>query len=189
MGTTMEQVKAFMDKHEFKYRVDDERSVLLTGFATENYKDADGEHHLRVVIKLDEDGEYLALFVPKTYVCRPDHPSARAVLETAARMHWSRKLICWEYDHHDGEVRACVHLPLEDSLLTHRQFHRCLHGLIDLVDTSYAQFGHALDTGTCLDTDAAESLDPAAPPAGKPRRRPGRKPGPTPAPADIGLGE
>lgn len=189
MGTTIEQVKAFMDEVEFKYRIDDERSVLITGFGTQEYKDADGAHHLRVVIKVDEDGEYLALFVPKTYVCRPDHPSAKAVLETAVRMHWSYKLICWEYDHRDGEVRACVHLPLEDSLLTPRQFHRCLHGLIDLVDKSYGQFTHALNTGTCLDTDAAEAPVPAPPTAGKARRRPGRKPVTAPAPADLGLGE
>jgi hypothetical protein len=185
----MDQVKAFMDENAFKYRVDEDRNVLISGFVTEEYKDEDGEHHLRVVIRVDEGGEYLSFFAPKTYVCRPGHASVRAVLETAARMHWCRKLICWEYDHRDGEFRASVNLPLEDSLLTHQQFHRCLHGLIDLVDKSYAQFKHALDTGTCLDSDPDEARNPAAPTAGKGRRRVARKPGPMPVTADIGLGE
>ena len=187
----MEQVKACMDEMGFKYHIDAERSVLGSGFVTENYKDEDGEHHLRVVIRLDEDGEYLALFAPKTYVCRPDHPSARAVFETAARMQYCRKLICWEYDPRDGEVRASVSLPLEDSQLTSRQFHRCLHGLISLVDDSYGQFRHALETGTCLDGDPglkADRRSPAPASAGAhPRPRSGNRRRATPT--AIGLAE
>ncbi len=44
------------------------------------------------------------------------------------------KLLRFEYDPTDGEVRAAIELPLEDAPLTERLFDRCLSGLIQLVD-------------------------------------------------------
>jgi hypothetical protein len=47
---------------------------------------------------------------------------------------WETKMLQWEYDPSDGEIRAIIEFPLEDSILTEKQFNRCLHGLIQLVD-------------------------------------------------------
>jgi hypothetical protein len=43
-------------------------------------------------------------------------------------------MLQWEYDPSDGEIRAIIEFPLEDALLTERQFNRCLYSLVQLVD-------------------------------------------------------
>jgi hypothetical protein len=43
-------------------------------------------------------------------------------------------MLQWEYDPSDGEIRAIIEFPLEDSILTEKQFYRCLSGLIQIVD-------------------------------------------------------
>jgi hypothetical protein len=43
-------------------------------------------------------------------------------------------MLQWEYDPSDGEIRAIIEFPLEDSTLTERQFNRCLYSLVELVD-------------------------------------------------------
>ena len=43
-------------------------------------------------------------------------------------------MLRYEYDPTDGEIRASIELPLEDAILTERQFNRCLSALIQLVD-------------------------------------------------------
>ncbi len=44
-------------------------------------------------------------------------------------------MLQWEYDPSDGEIRAIIEFPLEDSILTEKQFNRCLSGLIQIVDS------------------------------------------------------
>lgn len=43
-------------------------------------------------------------------------------------------MLQWEYDPSDGEIRAIIEFPLEDAILTERQFNRCLDSLVELVD-------------------------------------------------------
>jgi hypothetical protein len=47
---------------------------------------------------------------------------------------WETKMLQWEYDPNDGEIRAIIEFPLEDSSLTEKQFNRCLSGLIQIID-------------------------------------------------------
>ena len=44
------------------------------------------------------------------------------------------KLLRFEYDPVDGEVRASIELPIEDGTITFKQFQRCLLGLVQLID-------------------------------------------------------
>ncbi|MBE9013288.1 hypothetical protein IQ250_24120, partial [Pseudanabaenaceae cyanobacterium LEGE 13415] len=63
-----------------------------------------------------------------------DHPHKTAILQTMLAISWETKMLQWEYDPSDGEIRAIIEFPLEDSTLTERQFNRCLHSLVELVD-------------------------------------------------------
>jgi len=55
-------------------------------------------------------------------------------LQTLLTISWETKMVQWEYDPSDGEVRAMIEFPLEDAPLTERQFWRCVHGLVRIVD-------------------------------------------------------
>jgi hypothetical protein len=61
---------------------------------------------------------------------------------------WETKMLQWEYDPSDGEIRAIIEFPLEDSMLTERQFNRCLSGLIQIVDTiALPRLQEVMETG------------------------------------------
>jgi len=128
MGATLEQIAGFLDNKEWKYRLDREESRILTGVYGENIED------FLIVIELDEDGEFFEIFAPRVLAGVKDHPHKTAILQSMVCISWETKMLQWEYDPSDGEIRAIIEFPLEDAILTERQFYRCLHSLVQLVD-------------------------------------------------------
>jgi hypothetical protein len=128
MGATLQQIADYLDKKGWKYRLDEEQSRILTGVRADNLED------FLIVIQLDEDGEFFELFAPRVLSGVKDHPHKSAILQTMLCISWETKMLQWEYDPSDGEIRAIIEFPLEDSTLTERQFNRCLYSLIELVD-------------------------------------------------------
>ena len=61
---------------------------------------------------------------------------------------WRTKLIKFEYDEQDGEIRALVEFPLEDAALTQKQFLRCLNGLVQIVDEYHPAIQSAIEGGS-----------------------------------------
>ena len=58
----------------------------------------------------------------------------------------------FDYDPEDGEIRPNVELPVEDSTLSSKQFHRLMHAVIIGVQRLDRVVRHAMETGTvCLD--------------------------------------
>ena len=128
MGATLQQIASYLDKKGWKYRIDEDASRILLGIYAENIED------FLIVIQLEEDGEFFELFAPRVLAGVRDHPHKDAILQTMLCISWETKMLQWEYDPSDGEIRAIIEFPLEDSTLTERQFNRCLYSLIELVD-------------------------------------------------------
>lgn len=128
MGTTLKQIASYLDAKGWKYKVDQEGWRILTGVYGEHIED------FLIVIQLDEDGEFFEIFAPRVLAGVKDHPHKAAILQTMLCISWETKMLQWEYDPSDGEIRAIIEFPLEDSTLTERQFNRCLHSLVQLVD-------------------------------------------------------
>jgi hypothetical protein len=128
MGATLQQLAGYLSNKGWKYRIDEKESRILTGVYAENLQD------FLIVIQLDEDGEFFELFAPRVLSGVKDHPHKAAILQTMLCISWETKMLQWEYDPSDGEIRAIIEFPLEDSTLTERQFNRCLYSLIELVD-------------------------------------------------------
>jgi hypothetical protein len=128
MATSLKQIAKYLDNKGWKYRLDEEGSRILTGVYGENLED------FLIVIQLDEDGEFFEIFAPRVLSGVKDHPHKAAILQTMLCISWETKMLQWEYDPSDGEIRAIIEFPLEDAILTERQFNRCLHSLVQLVD-------------------------------------------------------
>lgn len=190
MSTTLSEIAAFLDQAGLKFKLDEDRNVAYLGFSTKTYADDEGEHRMVVVVDVQEGGEYVAFAAPRVYSCPPGHRHAAAVMELMARLHWASKLLVFEYDHRDGEIRASIRLALEDSPLTERQFRRCLFGLPSSLDEFHEAFRRALDSGEVADpmewaANRVATGNPSGPKRGAPRRRPGR----ASAEASVGLTE
>lgn len=128
MAATLNQIKGYLDKKGWKYRVEADEHRLITGVYAENLE------QFLIVIQLDEDGEFFEIYAPRVLSNVKDHPHKTAILQTMLCISWETKMLQWEYDPSDGEIRAIIEFPLEDALLTERQFNRCLYSLVQLVD-------------------------------------------------------
>jgi hypothetical protein len=128
MGATLSQIARYLGERQLPYRLDQTKTRIITGVKAENTE------QFTIVIELEEDGEFFKLFAPRLLMGVQDHPYKEAILQTMLCISWETKMLQWEYDPADGEIRAIIEFPLEDSILTERQFYRCLSGLVEIVD-------------------------------------------------------
>jgi hypothetical protein len=127
MATDLMSIAQFLDNRGWKYRIDSSQSRIVTGVQVENVE------NFVIVISVLEDGEFVKMYTPQLLQIK-DHRFKGVVFQTLLNIAWQVKMLRYQYDVTDGEVRAAIELPLEDAPLTERQFNRCLSGLIDLVD-------------------------------------------------------
>lgn len=153
MATTLGTIEGFMVADGLKYSLHDD--YIRTSFATDLYRDPDGDPSVFIITRVEEDGEYFKLMAPNLYHYPPDGPNTAEVFRTLLGICWRSKLIKYEYDERDGEIRAIVEFPLEDSSLSSRQFIRCLNGLVQIIDEYHAAIAAAMD-GAHASLDEAE---------------------------------
>lgn len=129
MAVTLQQIANYLEQRNLRYQLQPEHGRILTGVT------ADHADYLLIVVQLDEDGEFFKLFAPDVLAGVKEHRYKEAILQTLLSISWETKMLQWEYDPVDGEIRAMIEFPLEDSTLTEKQFYRCLSGLVEMVDT------------------------------------------------------
>jgi hypothetical protein len=105
--------------------------------------DNHGRHLLMVVIQLTENGEFVKFFTPSAYHI-PMDDSAYGMLKTFSIISWQVKLVDFEVDPADGEVRPTIDFAVEDGVLTTKQIERCCKTLARVVDILHPYIKHAL---------------------------------------------
>ena len=65
MATTLAALEAYMIAEGLKYSVHDD--YIRTSFATDLYRDQDGDSSVFIITRLDEEGEYFKLIAPNLY--------------------------------------------------------------------------------------------------------------------------
>jgi len=126
MSTTLETLINFLDLDGYRYTQNPAQPTLWLPPQASTLP----THTIQ--LDLSEDGELLRFTVPQL-LNLADCPHRDVVLEALLSFSYRLKMLRFEYDPTDGEVRASIELPLEDVALTQRQFQRCLRGLVDLV--------------------------------------------------------
>jgi len=129
MAVNVQEIAEYLDQLGWDYRIDEEEERIVTGVEGDNVED------FLIVVQLDEDGKFFRVFAPQVLSGVKDHPHKAAILQTMLVISWETKMLQWEYDPSDGEIRAIIEFPIEDSTLTEKQFNRCLSGLVQLVDS------------------------------------------------------
>jgi hypothetical protein len=151
MATTIDQVQKLLRELGWDCRKE-ERYVSL-GFKSKNFRQPDGTQGIFVVVELSEDGEYVKIFSPGAF--RIDGEHVDPFLRACSMIQWRTKLIQFEFDENDKEVRPIVEFPIEDAPLTARQLGRCVNGLCTLLDQYYDTLKKALETGEISFPEAA----------------------------------
>jgi hypothetical protein len=150
MATSIEEIKEFLDEFDLKYQVHDKEPAIAIAFRCEPdetiYRDRDGDPCLQMVITVLEGGEFVAVFAPQAWNLR-DCEHKAAVFEAMSSIQMQYKMLRFDYDPDDGEIRPNVELPLEDAELTSRLFHRLVHALMHGVKRFAPVIQHAMRTG------------------------------------------
>jgi hypothetical protein len=142
MGITLDQIATYLVPQGLAYQLQPDKFRILVRLALESTE------NLLVVIQLDEEGRFFKLFAPEVLAGVKDHPHKTAILQTMLSISWETKMLQWEYDPSDGEIRAIIEFPLEDSTLTEQQFNRCFDGLIEIVgDWALPRLHAVMNTG------------------------------------------
>jgi hypothetical protein len=142
MGINLDQIATYLAPQGLAYQVQPDKSRILVRLELKSAE------QLLVVIQLDEEGRFFKLFAPEVLAGVKDHPHKTAILQTMLSISWETKMLQWEYDPSDGEIRAIIEFPLEDSTLTAQQFNRCLDGLIEIVgDWALPRLHRVMETG------------------------------------------
>lgn len=142
MGATLKQIATYLDNRGWTYTIDEEEYRILTGVQADNLE------NFLIVVQLDEEGEFFKLFAPQVLTGIQEHPHKPSILQTMLCISWETKMLQWEYDPTDGEIRAIIEFPLEDSILTENQFNRCLAGLVQIVDdVAMPRLKEVMETG------------------------------------------
>ena len=140
MATTLDQISGYLKNAELKYARDDEHHRLIIPFGGKE------DETLLIVVALQENGEYLQVFSP--YVLKyKDGPQKLPLMQTMLQISWETKMLQWEYDPSDGEVRAVIEFPLEDAPLTEKQFMRVLVSLLKMLEIFRPRLQRVLETG------------------------------------------
>lgn len=150
MATSITEVQEFLDEFDLRYRVDPENQAILIRFSVDpeatTFRDRDGDPSIGLVIRVMEDGEFLSIFCPWAWNVR-DCPHRAAVFEALATIQGHCKMLRFDHDPNDGEIRPNIELPIEDSGLTSHQFHRLVHGVMHGVQRFDGVIRHAMNTG------------------------------------------
>lgn len=160
MPTSLAHIQDFLDEYDLNYRVDEERDAILIGFGLDpqktSFRDPGGDPGIQFVIRIQEDGEFVSIFTPRAWNVA-SCPQKAAVFEAIASIQSRYKMLRFDYDPSDGEIRPNVELPLEDADLTSRQFHRMMHAMLHGVPRFDGVIRQAMDTGRvsfeCLTDD------------------------------------
>lgn len=150
MSVTIDQIAEFLDEQELSYGRHETAAAILLGFsldpATTRYRDHEGDARFGLLIRILEDGEFLSVAIPWTWKLA-DCPHKAAVFEALVDFQGRSKLVRFDYDPDDGELRANAEIAVEDSLFTSLQLHRLIQAVGNAVLELDPVIRHAMKTG------------------------------------------
>ena len=149
MVASLEDVTNTLDSMAWKYIVKEDKENVLTGVVTDDYRDADGEHRLGLLIRIAEDGEMLVVAAPFARRVPDLNDVARlALLDLINEATRNYKLARASWDPNDGEITAHVQIPIEQSAFHPSMLERCIGNVIEFFERYGSRIDEVLNTPT-----------------------------------------
>ena len=161
MAITEKELLNLLDQANLHYELHERTKEPVLLYHAYNYTNTSQQSLLMIVIQLSENGEYIKFFAPSAYYIENDE-SSYAVLRTFTIIAWRVKMVDFELDGNDGEVRPTVDFPLEDNNISIEQIRRCCQSIAKIIDVMHPFIQHAIIQGTVhpnlLDIDIAKLM-------------------------------
>jgi hypothetical protein len=141
VAITIETVRAGLRAVQLKFiEIDDKTTALGFGGSSTT---------VRLVLSLQEDGEYLEARTLGLATCPLDGPRRAQVTELLNKHNLHYRLCSFSLDPTDGEIFLRSSLPLEDSTaLPNRQLQGLILGLVAVSDQVYPELAQLAGTGS-----------------------------------------
>ena len=128
---TIDALARYLDRDEWRYDLDPDTSCIRTGFR--------GEHTtFRAMVIYDPDKQRVRFIVPN-YLNLGKVKDKSKILERLMYLNMQYILVKFGYDPADGEVRAEIDVPVNDTDLSYEGFRSCLYCLFTAVDEEYPE--------------------------------------------------
>ena len=145
MAITLTELESLLDEIGYRYEQNDKDDLIIL-FNAENYVNFRGDKTFVIVIQLSEEGEYIKFFHPMAY--QLTNPKTKgAALEVFASLAWRVKMVDFEFDPSDGEVRPTLDYPIEDADITPRQLQRSVTIIPRILDQFHSILEEVIETG------------------------------------------
>lgn len=146
MATDFNVIKSYLKDEGYSFIHSNGSEYIETSIKTENYRNDDSAKSLSLFIKLEEDGKFIKVLAPYVYRCALKSGSNRkaALFQALLQICWKTKMVQFEYDSDDGEIRAIIEFPLEDTPLSKSQLVRVMSTLSSVVDLYHEEIVKAL---------------------------------------------
>lgn len=159
MTATLDQIGKLLTEENLKSTKVSDHTLRL-GFNTSNFTNRKGEKSLVILLQVRDGGQYLAAQAPNAFRLSGDH--MHAGMDLLLRLQWAWKLVRFEYDHTDGEIRPSAELPLGTMELDAGSLAVFIRTLVYVIESTVPAFEHAIKTGEVLVPGAsAASPEPA----------------------------
>ncbi|MEA1052382.1 hypothetical protein U5801_21610 [Lamprobacter modestohalophilus] len=145
MATSLDTIARYLDDKHLSYEILPDQDIIVTGMQTETYRDRDGDPHLQIAIELGEQGEFFRILVPNAFQYQGENKYA--LMQLCMMIHYRYKFVRMSYDDNDGEFRAEISFPIEDSELTSNQFYRIFGAVLFFMEHFYSAFKTAIESG------------------------------------------
>lgn len=150
MAMTIDEISDLLTESGIDHETNEHLRAVRFGFQLDpswtNYRNPAGAATHEFMITLDDDGEFLAVHLPRTWMIA-DCPHKAAVFEILATYQGQRRMIRFDYDPEDGEIRANMELCLADSPLSLAQLQWIIRRLGRGVCRLDPVIRHAMRTG------------------------------------------
>ncbi|QSZ42197.1 hypothetical protein GJV85_08755 [Sulfurimonas aquatica] len=153
MAVTLEQISKWMDLEEFKHDLSDERIVSMS---------SDEDSKLAHILRAPENGEMFKWTVQllddnSDMIDIKEHKYAGKVISHMLYLNYTTKFGTWEFDPSDGDMRLCVEIPLEDALMTQKQFKRIYGYMRRDAHNGATEILHILNNGEIPKTEEPDA--------------------------------
>jgi hypothetical protein len=146
MAVTKQYILSLLEEAALHYEVHEQTGEPIVLFRSSSYVNQNGNNIIMVVIQLSENGEYIKFFLPSAYYITKDE-SSYAALKTFASISWQIKMVDFELDANDGEIRPTIDFPIEDGNITYKQILRCCQTIAQVIDGLDPFIRHAIMFG------------------------------------------
>jgi hypothetical protein len=148
MATEFSTIKNYLKEEGYSFIHSGGSEYIETSIKTSNYRNEDADKTLSLFIKLEEEGRFIKVLAPYVYRCELKSGSIRkgALFQALLQICWKTKMVQFEYDSEDGEIRAIIEFPLEDTPLSKLQLLRVMNTLSSVVDLYHEEIVASMTT-------------------------------------------